>query len=331
MGLYKDKKCSLIVFFEYIYNMIENIYNITPQQINYIIELNTERNFQRASEKCFVTQPTLSMQVKKVEDLIGFSIFDRARFPIEVTVAGAELIEVLKDIQIEYSRIAKVINKVNGTSTEQLNIAIIPTISSYLLFDIFDAVNQRLPHVRLQVQELKTEELVEAMEDSQFDLGILAGPYSGRRMRTVPLYQEEIKIYYPSFEEEIVAPSDLEEQQPWLLNKGNCLRTQMVQFCQLENRTSIAEKWSYEGGSLELLMKMVDLNGGYTLIPEFYHNSSSSKKMIDPLTNDSPARQIIGLLPSKSIKKDLVESLLKIIQLQYNKNSASNFKILDWK
>lgn len=312
--------------------MIDNTYNITPQQINYILELYSERNFQRASEKCFVTQPTLSMQIKKVEDLIGFSIFDRARFPIEVTTAGLELIEVLKDIQLEYSRISSVIKKVNGTATEYLNIAIIPTVSSYLLFDIFDVINKEIPQVKLQVQELKTEELIAAMEDNQFDFGIMAGPYSGRRMRTIPLYQEEIKIYFPSFNGNIVTPNDLEEEQPWLLNKGNCLRTQMVQFCALDDAHIPESKWSYEGGNIELLMKMVDLNGGYSLIPEFHQlNGRQVKQMIDPSINEAPARQIIGLMPAKSIKKELIESLIKIIQKQYSINLKKTFRVLDWK
>lgn len=312
--------------------MIDNVYSITPQQINYILELNNERNFQRASEKCFVTQPTLSMQIKKVEDLIGFPIFDRARFPIELTPSGAELIEVLKDIQLEYGRIANVIKRVNGTATEELKIAMIPTVSAYLLLDIFEEVNERFPNLKLHIQELKTEELIEAMEDNQFDIGILAGPYSGRRMRSVPLYQEEIMIYMPSFEHEQVSPEMIEDQQPWLLSKGNCLRTQMVQFCNLQANTSTGASWSYEGGNLDLLMKMVDLNGGYTLVPEFYnYKGKDFKKMIDPSTGESPARQIIGLMPAKSVRKEASEALLRIIQMRFSKNVKENFRVLDWK
>ena len=312
--------------------MIDNVYSITPQQINYILELNNERNFQRASEKCFVTQPTLSMQIKKVEELIGFVIFDRARFPIELTPAGAELIEVLKDIQIEYSRIANVIKRVNGTATEELKIAMIPTVSAYLLFDIFEEVNERFPKLKLHIQELKTEELIEAMEDNQYDIGILAGPYTGRRMRTVPLYQEEIMIYMPSVSEDKVSPEMLSEEQPWLLSKGNCLRTQMVQFCNLQTTAHSRTSWSYEGGNLDLLMKMVDLNGGYTLVPEFYnYKGNGFKKMVDPITNESPARQIIGLMPAKSVRKEASEALLRIIQMRYSKNVKENFRVLDWK
>ena len=312
--------------------MIDNVYSITPQQINYILELNSERNFQRASEKCFVTQPTLSMQIKKVEELIGFPIFFFFCFPIEVTAAGLELIEVLKDIQIEYGRISNVIKRVNGAAVEELKIGIIPTVSAYLLLQIFEEVKKKLPHLRLNVQELKTEELIEAMEDNQFDVGILAGPYSGRRMRTVPLFQEEIKIYMPSNESPIVSPDTLADHQPWLLSKGNCLRTQMVQFCNLQSSGLNGSSWSYEGGNLDLLMKMVDLNGGYTLVPEFYNiQHKSIKKMVDPLTNESPARQIIGLMQAKSIRKDIVETLFKIIQNQFSKNVKENFRVLDWK
>lgn len=312
--------------------MIDNVYSLTPQQINYILELNVERNFQRASEKCFVTQPTLSMQVKKAEDLLGFAIFDRSRTPIELTPAGEDLILILKDIQIEYARIATLMQKVKGTYTEQLKIGIIPTISAYLLLDIFDEVRSKLPHVMFKVEELKSEELVEALEMNEIDLGIMAGPYIGRRMRTVPLFQEEIKIYFPANNKERLIPSDLEMEQPWLLSKGNCLRTQMVHFCSINERLGVEGNWSYEGGNIELLVKMVDLNGGYTLVPEYYQLPHvKTKRLMDDKSNAFPAREVIAILPTKSLKFKASEELIRIIQLQYNNQRKENLQLLSWK
>jgi LysR family hydrogen peroxide-inducible transcriptional activator len=311
--------------------MIENYYSITPQQINYIIELNNERNFQRASEKCFVTQPTLSMQIRKVEELLGFTIFERSRIPVEPTKEGEQLIEILKDVQVEYSRIHNLVQKLQGNHIEFLQVAIIPTISAYLISDIFEKVRKELPHFQLSIHELKTEELIEAMEDNRYDVGIMAGPHTSRRMRTVPLFQEEIKIYYPKNEKGFVSPEEIVEEQPWLLSKGNCLRTQMVNFCKLETE-STDNQWNYEGGNMDILIKMVDLNGGYTLVPEYYQlQTSAVKRMYDPNTKEFPARQIIGIVPNKLSKKESVDALLKIIQLHYNTKKRDNFRILDWR
>lgn len=310
--------------------MIENYYNITPQQINYIIELNNERNFQRASEKCFVTQPTLSMQIKKVEDLLGFAIFERSRIPLEPTKEGEQLIEILKDVQVEYSRISSFIQKTKGNHIEFLRVGIIPTVSAYLITDIFEIVRKEMPHLQLSIHEMKSEELIQAMDENQFDIGIMAGPHSSRRMRTVPLFKEEIKLYFPKNKQEQVAPADLEEQQPWLLSKGNCLRTQMVNFCSINEYSE--SQWNYEGGNMEILTKMVDLNGGYTLVPEYYRlQTPNLKRIFDPNTKEFPARQIIAIIPSKSSKKESTEQFYKIIQGHYNTRKMEDFRILDWR
>jgi len=311
--------------------MIENYYSITPQQINYIIELNIERNFQRASEKCFVTQPTLSMQIKKVEELLGFAIFERSKLPLEPTKEGEQLIEILKDVQIEYARITDLVQKINGNHTEFIKVGIIPTVSAYLISDIFDTIQKEMPHLQLSIHEIKSEELIDAIDENQFDIGIMAGPQNNRRMRTIPLYQEEIKVYFPTLNKETISPDDLNASQPWLLSKGNCLRTQMVNFCNLQD-DSLESKWNYEGGNMDILTNMVDLNGGYTLVPEYYQlRDKELKRIYDPLTKEYPARQIIGMIPNKTSKKSTLESFLRIIQGKYNTRKTDNFRILDWK
>ncbi|MCO5259245.1 MAG: LysR substrate-binding domain-containing protein [Crocinitomicaceae bacterium] len=311
--------------------MIENYYNITPQQINYIIELNNERNFQRASEKCFVTQPTLSMQIKKVEELLGFSIFERSKNPIELTKEGEDLIQILKDIQTEYSRITTLAQKISGNHIESLRIAIIPTISTYLITDVFETIRKTNPQLQLYIEELKSEDLIVAMDEGLFDVGIMAGPQISRRMRTIHLFQEEILIYYPEGNGDTISPKEIDSVQPWLLSKGNCLRTQMVNFCGINDKND-THQWNYIGGNLDILIKMVDLNGGYTLIPENYTFQSTGKKhLYDRDTKEYPARQVIALTPIKSSKKESIDTLISIIQSHYNTKKRDDFRILDWK
>lgn len=310
--------------------MIDNYYNITPQQINYILELNRERNFNRASKNCFVTQPTLSMQIKKVEELLGFELFDRVKNPIEPTLKGEKLIEILKDVQSEYSKIGVFAQKMHGSYILKLKIAIIPTISSYLTIPIFNQLETILPDIQLSIHELKSEELILAMNNAEYDLGIMAGPYSSKRLDTKILYQEEIKIYYPNSQKKTIKSNELKEEQPWLMSERNCLRTQMINFCNIQDG-SASNQWNYEGGNIQILTQLVDLNGGYTLIPEnFSVHLPHLKQLVDDHSGLIPARQIIALYPSKTSKKESINKLLKNIQTTFMKKNEQKHQLLGW-
>lgn len=313
--------------------MIDNIYNISPQQIRYIIELNNTGSFHRASKNCFVTQPTLSMQIKKVEELLGFTVFDRSRNPVEMTPEGKKLLPILMDIQQEYARIGTLKQKLEGKYTEQVRIGVIPTISSYLLVDLYKEMMNESDEIQVLIEEYKTEELIAALEQNKVDVGILAGPYHASGVRTVPLYVEEILIYFPDFKKKMVTPVDLDDQQPWLLSEGNCLRTQMVHFCKIDDQQSSDQvKWSYQGGNIDLLMEMVDLNGGYTLVPEFYNYSGKNlRRLWDDVSNEFPAREVIAIFPNRTYKKDSIEKIVRLIQLKYGKKSQENLRVLNWK
>lgn len=313
--------------------MIDNIYNISPQQIKYIIELNNSGSFHKASKNCFVTQPTLSMQIKKVEDLLGVAIFDRSRNPIELTPAGKQLLPILMDIQQEYARIGTFKQKLEGKYKEQLRIGVIPTISSYLLIDLYKEMQGGSDELQIFLEEYRTEELLTALEEGKVDVGILAGPFNGPGFRTVPLYAEEILIYCPETNKKTISPSDIEEKQPWLLSEGNCLRTQMVHFCRIDDQQENSDvKWSYQGGNIDLLMEMVDLNGGYTLVPEFYKRSDKNlKRLWDDSSNEFPAREVIAVFPNRTYKKESVERIVRMIQLKYGQKSRENLRVLNWK
>lgn len=312
--------------------MIENVYSISPQQINYIVELHKSGSFHKASKVCFVTQPTLSMQVKKAEEQLGFTIFDRSTTPIELTPAGEKLLPILIGIQQEYTRIGVLKSKLEGTYIEQIKIGVIPTISAYLLTDIFDEVRKTLPDVRFRIQELKTEELIDAIKESRIDMGIMAGPFNNTGIRTIPLYHEEILLYFPQFQKKLAHPDDLIGQQPWLLSRGNCLRTQMVHFCEIHEDDDSGNIWSYEGGNVELLMKMVDLNGGYTLVPEYYNIQKDKLiRLLDEKNREYPAREIISLVQNRSYKMELIEKMIRLIQLHYGRTRKDVLRLLNWR
>lgn len=305
---------------------------ISIQQMQYIVTLSEERQFQRASEKCFVTQPTLSMQIKKAEETLGNKIFDRSRNPLELTSYGQKLLPIVRDVLSEYDRIKALGDKENGLFKEQLRIAVIPTIAGYMLPDLYEKWKEELNDVALIIEEMKTEEILVALEEKTIDMGILAGPVHHPKWRTTVLFHEEIFAYQKDGRGGVVLSSELENQHPWLLSRGNCLRTQMVHFCQLQD--SKESSWNYEGGNIELLLKMVDLHGGYTLVPEFYATvldiEGMSRIESDEL-KEHPAREIIAVSSNRSPKWHVMERLIRVVQLKYAGRDHDSLKLLDWK
>jgi len=301
---------------------------ISIQQMHYILILSEELHFQRASERCFVTQPTLSMQLKKAEESLEAKLFDRTRNPIELTEFGEALLPIIRDTLNEYNRIADLYNRKKGTFKEELRVGIIPTVAGFMLPDLYSTWQEELKDVHLTIEELKTEEILKALDQKKIDVGILAGPVHDPKLRTIPLFHEEIRLYFPSSQVEEIQADSLKDMRPWLLTSGNCLRTQMMNFCELRAQQ---EEWDYEGGNIELLLRMVEKHGGYTLVPENYiRNSSSDFKRIVSTSGDAPAREIIALTPNRNGKWKQVERMLRSVQLQYSSRTKGRYQLLTW-
>ncbi|MCJ8292612.1 MAG: LysR family transcriptional regulator [Crocinitomicaceae bacterium] len=302
---------------------------ISIQQMQYILVLSEEQQFQRASEKCFVTQPTLSMQLKKAENTLGSAIFDRSTSPLELTPFGELLLPIVRDILSEYGRISELTEKQKGVYRERVRIGIIPTVADYMVPDLFNKWKSVLTDVQLSIEEMKTEDVLIALDQKKIDIGILAGPVNDPRLRTSVLFQEEILAFVPESKSKEVTTEDLGNHHPWLLTSGNCLRTQMIHFCSLNTER---DDWNYEGGNLELLKQMVVMNGGYTLIPErSISKKTNDYKRIRSSIGEIPARQIIALSPNRSTKWGSIEKIVRSVQLNYgDKKNGEELKLLSW-
>jgi LysR family hydrogen peroxide-inducible transcriptional activator len=302
---------------------------ISIQQMQYILVLSEEQQFQRASEKCFVTQPTLSMQLKKAENTLGSAIFDRSTTPLELTPFGDLLLPVVRDVLSEYVRISELTQKQKGVYRERLRIGIIPTVADYMVPDLFNKWKTVLPNVQLSIEEMKTEDVLIALDQKKIDIGILAGPVNDPKLRTSILFQEEILAFVPESKAKEVTTEDLSNHHPWLLTSGNCLRTQMIHFCSLNKES---DDWNYEGGNMGLLKQMVEMNGGYTLIPErSVSDKTNDYKRIRSSIGEIPARQIIALSPNRSTKWGSIEQIIRSAQLNYKDNKdGQELKLLSW-
>ncbi|MBI2257981.1 MAG: LysR family transcriptional regulator [Flavobacteriia bacterium] len=304
------------------------------QQISYIIALAEEKSFGKASKQCFVTQPTLSMQIKKAEETLGFALFDRESNPIELSDDGKQILPYLYDLKADLEEVKRYANRKNGVSKNEIKIGIIPTIAAYLVPALFSNKAKFKHLIKWELIELKSEDLLVALQQKKIDMGIMAGPYYSEDLDITPLYNEEIMLYYPETNKDNLHVSELEVLQPWLLTAGNCLRTQMINFCQLSEEKQ--SEWNYEGGNLEMLIKMVNMFGGYTLIPYFYKESyllqnKGLKHLYSEKTTINPARTILSLSSPKNRKRAEMNELINFLKSQFANLKEKEFNLLNWK
>lgn len=305
---------------------------ISRAQIQYILALKEHQNFQKAANSCFVTQPTLSMQIKKAEEVLGKPLFDRNQSPLELTSFGKKLLPFFHQVIDSFNALEIAVAKSQGDYKSEIKIGIIPTIAVYLVPELYREWQEKLKSIRLEIIELKSEQILEYLEERKIDMGIMAGPHFDEHIETQVLYNEEICIYAPNKTEQSISVKALQKMRPWLLSQGNCLRTQMINFCNLKSTED--NEWSYEGGSLSLLVKMVQQEGGYTLIPDFYKNMldfpETAYKKIDGYT---PARQVIAIFNKRNSKQEDFKQIIREIHYAKGKDSIApkQSDILPWK
>lgn len=305
---------------------------ISRAQIQYILALKEHQNFQKAADSCFVTQPTLSMQIKKAEEALGKPLFDRNQSPLELTSFGKQLLPFFHQVIDSFNALEIAVAKAQGNYKSEIKIGIIPTIAVYLVPELYREWQEKLKSIRLEIIELKSEQILEYLEERKIDMGIMAGPHFDEHLETQVLYNEEICIYAPNNTEQSISVKALQKMRPWLLSQGNCLRTQMINFCNLKSTED--NEWSYEGGSLSLLVKMVQQEGGYTLIPDFYKNMldfpETAYKKIDGYT---PARQVIAIFNKRNSKQEDFKQIIREIHYAKGKDSIApkQSDILPWK
>lgn len=237
---------------------------MTIIQLEYIIAVDTHRHFGKAADSCFVTQPTLSMQIQKLEDQLGVILFDRSKQPVVPTEIGKRIIKQARVVVNEARRISEMVVEEKGEVSGELNIGIIPTLSPYLAPLFIQRYVDKFPGVKVRIHELITEELVSRLKSDSLDVGILVTPYSDSGLKEFPLFHEEFVAYLshrnPLFEQEVISADDLKDATMWLLNEGHCFREQVLNICKdYRERDS---RLKYESGSLEALKKMVDMHGG---------------------------------------------------------------------
>ncbi len=290
--------------------------NISLIQVQYLIALDEHRNFIKAAEASFVTQPTLSMQIKKLEEELGVMLFDRTKHPIEPTRIGERIIKQAKIIYQETAHIENILKEFTGEISGTLKIGVIPTISNSLIPRLIGQISKSYPELKLHIHEMLTHEIIEDLDANHLDVGIVSTPLHNEALIERPLYLEKFRIYlhpdHPAYKKTALDVEDLTEDKLWLLTEGNCFRTQSLNLCSLSEQSLNQLALRYESGSLQTLKKIVDQEGGATIIPEWEAGEldDSSLNNVRALRSDAAGREV-GLVFTKYYAKDGVISKLE--------------------
>ena len=283
---------------------------ITLTQLEYIVAIDEYRHFATAAEKCFVTQPTLSMQIKKLEDELGVIIFDRSRQPVVPTDLGAKLIEQARMTLSATQRIKEIIQE------EQQEVeGIIPTLAPYLLPVFIGPYIRKYPAVKVEVEELVSEEIIRRLKRDILDVGLFVTPYHDEKIVERPVFYEEMLVYaHPDCEllkKKEVGHEDIVTSDIWMLGNGHCFRNQVVNLCEMSASQHKNLPFEFESNSLETLMRIVDVEGGFTLIPELalQYMSPEKKKQVRSIANTKPLREV-SVIYSRHFTKQRLITLL---------------------
>lgn len=307
-------------------------------QLEYIVAIDTYRHFVTASEKCFVTQPTLSMQIKKLEESLGVIIFDRTKQPISPTEIGEKIINQARKILSETNKIDEIINEYNNIINGELTIGIIPSIAPFLLPSLIKNFTKRYPEVHLKVKEMITEEIEIALKKETIDVGILVTPLQDKQIYEEPLFYEEILLYtnksHPISTESPIKATSLKSSDLWLLSNGHCFRSQVINLCNIQNEQKKNSQFEYESSSLETIKKIVEHEGGFTLLPELAVGSQVPKNInVKQFDDKTPLREVSLVYTRNYTKKRLLNILAEEITNTVPKKLLNKNRgyIIEWK
>ena len=288
------------------------------QQLEYIVAVDKYRHFLKASEACFVTQATLSAMIKKLEEELNIIIFDRSKFPVQATVVGASIIEQAKMVLSEKQKIIDIVHDNTNNISGEIKMGIIPTLAPYLLPLFLSKVVKKYPEIKLTISELTTEEIKKQLKHNDLDVGILATPLADDDLKETILFYESFLFYSNAgnklLKNKLIAAADIDPADILLMNEGHCLRTQVLNICDMKKSISGNVKVNYQSGSVETLKQMVKINLGSTILPELATTNMSKSEQLNlrRFKSPEPVREV-SLVTYKLMRKHKLMEVLKDI------------------
>lgn len=300
---------------------------MTLQQLEYVLAVDQHRHFTKAAEQCYVTQPTLSAMIQKLEEELDVKIFDRTKQPIAPTQAGALIIKQVREVLVQVGNIKSILEEAKQGVSGKFRLGILPTIAPYLLPRFFPQMMKKYTELDVTVTEMKTPDIKKALLSGGIDAGILAELPGMDIYNSTHLFYEQFFAYVSRndslFEKSVIKTSDLSGELLWLLDEGHCFRDQMVRFCSI--KSAQASQLTYQLGSMETFMRMVESGKGMTFVPELAVSQMSDmqKELVRPFAIPMPARKIILLTSKDYIRQSIVNAVTAEIQASVPKEMLS--------
>jgi len=297
---------------------------MTITQLEYVVAVATYRSFVLAAEKCFVTQPTLSMQIQKLEDELGVKVFDRNKHPIIVTDMGAMVVEQARIAIGECERIHEVIQNQQKILSGIFKFAVIPTVAPNILPGLLENYSKTFPDMKLDVTEMETNQIISALRNNEIDAALVSTPLEENGIKEYPLFYEPFVGYFSNGEKALakrmIKPADISLDRIWLLNEGHCMRNQIINLCSDQVQKLQSERpYRYESSNVETLRKMVEKNGGMSVLPELstLEFTEDQIERIRYFEDPEPVREISlvtnGHFVRMSVLQSLMDEILKLV------------------
>jgi len=287
---------------------------MTISQLKYVLSVAEYQNFTIAAEHSYVTQPTLSMQIQKLEDELGVKIFNRSKKPIELTEIGKQIVTQAKVIVDESNRIVDIVHQQKGYIGGEFKLGIIPTVMPTLLPMFLQHFTKKYPKVQLIIEELTTDEIIKKLTEGHIDAAIAATPLENEAIKERPLYYEPFVGFIPEnhrlFSKKLLEVTDLEMNDILLLEDGHCFKESIINLCRSIN-TDTSHHFQLKSGSFNTLIKLTKEGLGMTLLP-YLHTldlCEHDTKHLREFTAPQPAREISLIYHKSQLKMQLIEAL----------------------
>ncbi len=288
------------------------------KDLRYLVAVADTRHFGRAAERSFVSQPTLSAQLKKLEEYLGVQLIERAPKRVSLTTAGEEVVERARRILEASEEIVELAKGHSDPLSGRLKLALLPTIGPYLLPNVASHLRKQLPRLELMLYEYQTDPMLEKLHSGEIDVGILALPVAADGLDSYELYREPFMVAMPVghrlASRQTIRTADLGDETLLLLEDGHCLRDQALDICA---GSGVNEKQDFRATSLETLRQMVAAGVGITLLPELAGRGAYGHArgvMIKPFARPVPTRTIGAVWRKSSARREAILALARQIE-----------------
>lgn len=302
------------------------------QQLEYVLAVHKHKHFGLAAENCHITQATLSAMIKKLEQEIGITIFDRSRKPVKTTDVGLIFIEKSKNLIAQKNELYELKNT-SEVLSGSITIGIIPTVATSLLPLVLPKVIQENPELTIEVIEITTEQIKQQLVMDSIDIGIVATPINDVRFEEHIMYYEPMMVYgIADKDKTYVTSSDVKNKSVWLLEEGHCFRNQMLTVCEIQEKEMKHSNLNFKGNSFETLINLANTFGGLTLIPELYYNDLNEIKKVKTKHFELPipVREISIISYRQYANSKIISYLTDLIQKTVNTQlSTKNYEKKD--